>query len=172
MKKLFLLVLFFSSSISVLLSQGLDTNLVVKLYSGFGEHTLKKNYRIIYKLNYVDGYNRTKIKQITPDSIFLSNGSNISIRKISEIGYYSKQDKTIKAVGLVIIALGGVLAWQYAKDLDPTNSFTTKVGGLTPTVVSVGIGSIFVFMKRKLYKIPNPWQIQTSRELKGGFIYR
>ncbi len=165
-------ILFFVFCAVKVSGQTTDTSLVIKLYSGFGEHTIKNGNRIIYKLNYSEGLKRAKISYITSDTIMLTNHTKVPLRYISEIGYYSKQDKAIKAVGGAVVVLGGVLAWQFSKEFTPSSSFTSKLGGLSSAFVTAGIGTAMICLKLRLYKIPNPWQIQTSRDIKGGFIYK
>lgn len=167
-----ILVYFFSLICLFVSAQETDTNLVLKLYSGFGEHSIKTHNRIIYQLSFASGYSRGKISKITPDSIMLSNKKMLPIRFISEIGYYSKKDKTTKLVGAAIVLLSGVLAWQASLEYDASDNFAGKVGGFAPTLVTLGIGVAMITMKLRLYKIPNPWQLQASREIKSGFIYK
>ena len=171
-KNFICVLVFFIGTFTETICQTTDSKLVIKLYSGFGEHSIKKGNRIIYKLNYTQGLKRAKISNITADTIMLSNHTKVPLRYISEIGYYSKQDKTIKKVGVGIVLLSGVLAWQFAKEFTPSSNFTTKVGGLSSAIVTAGIGTAMICLKLRLYKIPNPWQIQTSKEVKGGFIYK
>jgi hypothetical protein len=146
----------------------------MRLYSGFGEHTIKKGYRIIYKLNYLDGYQRALVTGFSADSMFLNNKPAVSLRHISEIGYYSKQDKMIKGVGLGMLLLSGFLAYSYAvEQYTPGVPFLSQAGGLGWSLFPLVTGTAMLSLKRKTYKIPNPWQIQISQEFKAtGFDFR
>lgn len=149
-------------------------SLVVKLYSGFGEHTIKPGYHILYKLNYREGYLRSKITGLSPDSVFLKNHQAVSLRHISEIGYYGKQDKVIKYLGVGMFALSGFLVYRYAvEQYVPGVPLLSQAGGLGWSIIPLITGTAMITLKRRTYKIPNPWQLQVSRDIPlNGFDFK
>ncbi len=139
--------------------------MVVKLYSGIGEHTIKEGQKIIYKTTYQAKYHRTKISRIGTDTIFLKNNTALPLTTIAEIGYYGKQEKIIKTAGAALMALAGIVVYQYVSGKDKTV--------ISTFAITAGIGTSMLLMRRRTFKLPHPWKISTAPEkTDGGFIYK
>ena len=139
--------------------------LVIKLYSGIGEHTIKAGYRIIYKTTYQAKYHQSKVVRVGVDTIFLKNNTALPLATIAEIGYNGKQEKIVKAAGAVLAALAGFLVYEYVlyKDESVVSTFA----------ITAGIGTSMLLMRRRTFKLPHPWKIATAPEkTEGGFIYQ
>jgi hypothetical protein len=139
--------------------------LVIKLYSGIGEHTIKTGYRIIYKTTYQAKYHRSKVTRIGADTIFLKNNTTLPICSIAEIGYYGKQEKIVKIAGATLAALAAFLVIYETSN---GSKVTFSTFGIT-----AGIGTSMLLMRRRTFKLPHPWKISTAPEkTEGGFIYQ
>lgn len=170
-KYIYLYLLLFASTLKL---NAQSDSFILKLYSGFGEHTIRKGFHILYKLNYREGYLRSIVTGFSTDSVFLRNHQAVSLRHISEIGYYSKQDKIVKYVGVGMMALSGFLVYRYAvEQYTPGYPLMSQAGGLGWSVIPLITGTAMLTLKRRTYKIPNPWQIQISREIPvSGFDFK
>jgi hypothetical protein len=159
-----------------------NDSLVIKLYSAIGEHTLRSGNHIIIKLNYQEKYFRTKIVSYTQDTmyvkpVFLFSGKRtykgmkdstgklmaIPFKSIAEIGYYTWQDKLVKGAGAIFLAGTAYFIYTYFVKGDRTT--------ITPLIIMPAMTIATLTLKRKIFKLPQPWKIQVTEEIKSDFIY-
>lgn len=131
-------------------------NYNLMLYSGFGTHTIKKDYRVLMKIEGEPGYFRTRVKNITKDSVFFRGIGHVPLDKIREIGYFSKKDKWVRYSSIILFAGCGLAAYQYSISQDKT--------WLIPAAFLFAIPTYMVLNKRKTYRIPKPWSIDIAPE--------
>ncbi len=139
-----------------------DTATVLKLYSGFGEHTIHSNQRISFKMSNSSAKFKGTILSMDPDTLFMKNGMKIPLHRIREIGYFGRQEKIVRGGAIALSLLSGFLIYRYATHQD--NGFTPLI-----TVPAMTI-ALFAYPKR-MFKIPQPWTLQVVRPFKSPFSY-
>ncbi|MDZ4759206.1 MAG: hypothetical protein SGJ10_13855 [Bacteroidota bacterium] len=139
-----------------------DTVPVLKLFSGFGEHTIRNKQKISFKMtNSLTKFNGT-IMNMDPDTLFMKNGMKVPLHRIREIGYFGRQEKIIRVGALAMGIVSGILIYRFATQQD--RGITTLV------VVPAMTIALFTYPKR-MFKVPQPWTLQVMRPIKSPFTY-
>lgn len=143
-------------------SDSADKRNILNLRSGFGQHSIKCGQHIMFKLDRSNTRFSGRILTMNSDTVFMKNGMRIPVTQFREIGYIGRNEKIIKASGLVMLGLTGVLV----------NRLITKQDkGYTQIVVVAGMSIGLISYPRRMYKIPEPWILQVSRPLKSPLSY-
>ncbi len=139
-----------------------DTGTVLKLFSGFGEHTIRTNQRISFKMTNSTAKFKGIISYMDPDTLFMKNGMKVPLHRIREIGYFGRQEKIVRVSAFALSIVSGLLIYRYATNQDK---------GIMPliTVPAMTI-ALFAYPKR-MFKIPQPWTLQVVRPFKSPFSY-
>lgn len=139
-----------------------NTSTVLKLYSGFGEHTIHTNQHISFKMsNSTVKFNGT-IMRMDPDTLYMKNGMKVPLHRIREIGYFGRQEKMVRAGAYAMGILSGLLIYRFATKQDNTLLPLVTVPALTI--------ALFTYPKR-MFKIPQPYTLQVMRPFKSPFSY-
>lgn len=155
------LILLFSFSVtSFSQSQKKDTASVLKILSGFGEHTIRNNQRISFKLSNSSYRFSGTIIRMEPDTLYLKGGAQIPLHRIKEIGYFGRQEKIIRRSAYVMSFISGLLIYRYA----------TKQDNSIMPLITVPAMTVFLFTyPKRVFKIPYPYTLQVAQPSKSPF---
>ncbi len=139
-----------------------DTSTVLKLFSGFGEHTIRTNQKITFKMSNSTAKFKGSIMYMDPDTLFMKNGMKVPLHRIREIGYIGRQEKIVRAAAVALTLISSYLIYRYATEQDNTIMPLITVPAMTI--------ALFAYPKR-MFKVPQPWTLQVMRPFKSPFSY-
>jgi len=139
-----------------------DTSTVLKLFSGFGEHTIRTNQKITFKMSNSTAKFKGSIMYMDPDTLFMKNGMKVPLHRIREIGYFGRQEKIVRAGAVALTLISSYLIYRYATKQDNTIMPLITVPAMTI--------ALFAYPKR-MFKVPQPWTLQVMRPFKSPFSY-
>lgn len=139
-----------------------DTSTVLKLFSGFGEHAIRTNQKITFKMSNSTAKFKGSIMYMDPDTLFMKNGMKVPLHRIREIGYFGRQEKIVRAGAVALTLISSYLIYRYATKQDNTIMPLITVPAMTI--------ALFAYPKR-MFKVPQPWTLQVMRPFKSPFSY-